>query len=486
MLVNFADYLAYDKTFSQKAVVEGGDDDAEAVDPGEEYMASLSQKLSKGGILLAEMCQKTFDGTYSDPLVEIANDANPSALLATAPADQLGVLGKDLRELMRSLHATEAVVTSATTCAPRASLRDLVRQTSDDGASNPQASQVEREDVWKRATAHRKKFVTLVFAKDKKEKTLAECYAKCVGVRMFAGVLNEAHRGFVCSADLVCESAKEPWRQTSDPTKQDFGDIIKFIASQNGPTDVRMAFDGLSRSARKIIDEGVGELSGAAEVSLTYTKAPNAWCMRKNFFGSKNMEIGYVAMPTNRTKISVKERNDDAGFNAAGEDSTHYTTYTGIPVNARHRLALIARSEKVAIIGPEPDESNFPEVWTKRGVQGVPLYWCETKSVEAWVRILKDTSVKCVVDLTAGSGTLACACMGVGALYLGFVYHKTHLTWLTNVVDRASLKYLVQSGTPLYQEDLATHVKQVFADLVEPDHDEQNSEDEEDEQGIEG
>ena len=30
------------------------------------------------------------------------------------------------------------------------------------------------------------------------------------------------------------------------------------------------------------------------------------------------------------------------------------------------------------------------------------------------------------------------------------------------------------------------HVKQVFADLVEPDNDEQNSEDEEDEQGVEG
>ena len=95
------------------------------------------------------------------------------------------------------------------------------------------------------------------------------------------------------------------------------------------------------------------------------------------------------------------------------------------------------------------------------------------------MRILKDTSCKCVVDLATGSGTLACACMGVGALYVGFVYHKTHLTWLTNVVDRASLKYLVQSGTPLYQEDLATHVKQVFADLVEPGEPEQSDDEEE-------
>ena len=114
-------------------------------------------------------------------------------------------------------------------------------------------------------------------------------------------------------------------------------------------------------------------------------------------------------------------------------------------------------------------------------MQGVPLYWCETNSVDARLGILKDTSVKAVVDLSAGSGTLACACMGVGALYFGFVYHKTHLTWLTNVVDRASLKYLVQSGTTLYQEDVATHVKQVFADLVEPG--EEGDDEEEDADG---
>ena len=113
----------------------------------------------------------------------------------------------------------------------------------------------------------------------------------------------------------------------------------------------------------------------------------------------------------------------------------------------------------------------------------MPLYWAETKSVDAWARILKDTKSKAVVDLAAGSGTLAEACMKVGASYLGFVYHKTHLTWLTNVVDRASMKYLVQSGTTLFQEDLATHVKQLFSDLVEPDEPEQISEDEEEHDG---
>ena len=93
------------------------------------------------------------------------------------------------------------------------------------------------------------------------------------------------------------------------------------------------------------------------------------------------------------------------------------------------------------------------------------------------MQILKDTGVKAALDLSAGSGNLASACMGVGAIYVGFVYHKTHLQWLTNVVDRSSLKYLTESGSYLYQEDLATHVKQLFEELVTPEEDEEEEND---------
>ena len=62
--------------------------------------------------------------------------------------------------------------------------------------------------------------------------------------------------------------------------------------------------------------------------------------------------------------------------------------------------------------------------------------------------------------------------MRVGATYTGFVYHKTHLQWLTNVVDRNSLKYLTESGSFLYQADLAT--QQLFEELVAPDEDDEN------------
>ena len=42
-----------------------------------------------------------------------------------------------------------------------------------------------------------------------------------------------------------------------------------------------------------------------------------------------------------------------------------------------------------------------------------------------------------------------------------------HLQWLSNVIDRAALKYIVETGTFLYMEDLATHIKELFADCLE-------------------
>ena len=53
---------------------------------------------------------------------------------------------------------------------------------------------------------------------------------------------------------------------------------------------------------------------------------------------------------------------------------------------------------------------------------------------------------------------------------------------MVDYVDRNSLKYLTESGSFLYQEDLATHVKQLFEELVAPDEDENDLEDEEDEE----
>ena len=49
---------------------------------------------------------------------------------------------------------------------------------------------------------------------------------------------------------------------------------------------------------------------------------------RKVFLASDNKETCGVSLPLPRTALTVQERD---GFNKVGEESTHDSTYTGVP-----------------------------------------------------------------------------------------------------------------------------------------------------------
>ena len=83
-----------------------------------------------------------------------------------------------------------------------------------------------------------------------------------------------------------------------------------------------------------------------------------------------------------------------------------------------------------------------------------------------WEMLLDEFNVKAVIDVTPGSGLLASASMSRGVHYVGLALNKEHMAWLTNIVDRSSLKYICQGGGILYQEDLALLLKDLFADVV--------------------
>ena len=95
------------------------------------------------------------------------------------------------------------------------------------------------------------------------------------------------------------------------------------------------------------------------------------------------------------------------------------------------------------------------------------MFWGETKSVAFWSQMLSELDIKGVVDLTPGSGALAEASMTLGCQYFGLVADPVHMGWLANVVDRASCRQIVKSGTYLYEESLAASLTEMFADVIE-------------------
>ena len=97
---------------------------------------------------------------------------------------------------------------------------------------------------------------------------------------------------------------------------------------------------------------------------------------------------------------------------------------------------------------------------------GQPLLWQERKPPAFSQCLLSDLCAKTVVDLSPGSGSAARACMHLGIAYHGWAKNPEHASWLQNVLDRAALRVICETGSPLHS-DLAQSIQEHFSDVLE-------------------
>ena len=479
VLSKFANPMLYDSTFPMQdkdctmedAQVPEGDESRDV--GGSEYMQQLQEKLPKAGPLLAEVCKKCYDGTYDELCQHFAAE-EASVLeqaLQTQSADR-GKFGQDLDELLKALNTAQAVVGTSGGSAPTPSLRDLVRQKSDPSGSAEDVK-VQREQVWKKAVVQRQKLVKLrLVMNPKSPAAYADSFRTAGETQDWKATKKHEHRVFVLSADLIGDAGDSPWLTKTAPDAKKLEVGIEFLKMQrSGAGNVLLGFDGCCRESR----EELNKLPDAQEMFLVFSSSWNSWCNRQCFLSSSNCELGYVCLPVSRQRLVCKER--PAGFNGAGEDTSHFTSMTGVGVSARTRLPRISVDEKAKVFGAS---GSLPPKWLKNIPAGCPMYWGETKSVAFWVQLLTELNAKCVVDVTPGSGSLAEAAMILGIQYCGFVTDPVHKGWLTNVIDRAAVRQIVKSGTFLYQEDLAVSLKEMFGNIVEAEEEGDGEEDPDD------
>ena len=106
----------------------------------------------------------------------------------------------------------------------------------------------ERQDLWKRAVANRKKVVSLVQVKGAVTKaSIQQALQSCKSVREFRGKPGAAHKAVVLSCDLLNQKGKEPWLVLSPPAEQSLKAYCEYLTSNTGACDVLMAFDGCAR-----------------------------------------------------------------------------------------------------------------------------------------------------------------------------------------------------------------------------------------------
>ena len=450
-------------------VEPGSDDEGSGVQESkDDFLDKVTSTCPRVGTVLAELMRKIYDGDYNEAVTAIALSDQPLQLLHAMDEQTLGAYAKDMAELLKSLHANDSVVgLSSTVAAPKASLRELVRATSDGGDKEQAAA--ERQDVWKRAVANRKKLVTLVQVKSPRQRaSYLEALNKFSAFSSFRGEVAKSHRVFVISCDLLNQKGKQPWTNSSSPDEKTFEEMLAFLTHHGrADCDVIMAWDGCLRKSRRTLEDSIGQLPSSAEVFIVYGNSWNGWIKKKYHLGSENTECGYISYARQRTHTALKERGTD--FCAAGESNSHFTSFTGVSLPGRSTLARISVTDKEKIFSETTDP--LPKKWLDNVPVGVPMFWSETKSMTTWYQLLDELQAGCVVDVSPGSGVLASACMQRGTPYLGLLGNAQHLTWLTNVIDRNACKFMCTTGNFLYQEDLATLLNELFADVVDPKDD---------------
>jgi hypothetical protein len=251
-----------------------------------------------------------------------------------------------LREIHRMMSLRRTVVDTNPEASPgERSSRALDREHSD-SVMDPQSEEVrrERDEAWKQAKESRRKFVHLGHCRWT-TKTDVQDYFEKTPLFSFQGKPGEQHRVFVFSAELCQEALETPWSAPAElGTSAEAA--FQFLVAQTAPCDVIVLCDGRSRTCRRKLEGVADSLRNVHEAWAVYK--PTKRLGRKVAFGADNKECILVSMPLPRTKIAATPRGE---FAAAGEETTHETTYTGVPTAPWGSLPLLAADKKQEIFG---------------------------------------------------------------------------------------------------------------------------------------
>jgi hypothetical protein len=125
-------------------------------------------------------------------------------------------------------------------------------------------------------------------------------------------------------------------------------------------------------------------------------------------------------------------------------------------------LSLISAGDEEMVHGVTP---ATPCHKTFDCSMGQPLFWQERNTVKFWSQLLNDVDAKVVFDLTP-SGRLERMCLGQGIVYPTMATNAEHSNSLQNLLDRAAMKIITKSGSPLYERGLAQCLQEHFQDVL--------------------
>ena len=59
------------------------------------------------------------------------------------------------------------------------------------------------------------------------------------------------------------------------------------------------------------------------------------------------------------------------------------------------------------------------------------------------------------------------AALNLRVQYVGVATDDRHKSWLRNIIDRAAVRSIAESGSAIYHEELSVHIAEHLADVLE-------------------
>ena len=125
------------------------------------------------------------------------------------------------------------------------------------------------------------------------------------------------------SADLLAETAGEPWTELSDDSldRPEHKAMLQWMLTRTGPFGVLILCDGRSRKARRMIEDALAARAHVVETWVIFSGGTSRMGGRSVTFASSNQEVITIALPCACTTLAVKEH---AAYNTCGEEHARW------------------------------------------------------------------------------------------------------------------------------------------------------------------
>ena len=457
------------------------DDEAEEVDPDYARMKARTPAFAQP---LLDFFVDLFGDALSDPVGKFLCLVPPERLCQVdwGKCELAGL--KAIRQVLNKHGRMTTTTVPAAECSvddnnniPVHTARALKRSLSQSMDADPHGGDVnaretqisqERVAAWSKAQAMRRQYATCDYSTSARMNVdaLEDWWQKQTDAVAFEGAAGREHRVFVLSAERMLqlvESTNRPWQDPA-PLSPVLEWAVDWMLQRRGPGDTIILFDGCSRQVRHMMEKKMRKARHATDLWIVYEPrlVPGG---RRTVFGSKNRETAFVSFPASRNHLVVKDRVAGRGRTNEWETDTFASSFCGVLPMCWWQLPTIACGDKKTLLGGR--DPKLPDGKVYDASRGCPLCWQEVKSKEFWMGILSATQASYVVDLAPGGGVTARACLALGIPWVGLCENKVHADWLGNVLDRWTLDLIVTEGCALYEQDLATLVRNHFSDALQ-------------------